>query len=271
METIISAQNRLIRQAGSLKQKKYRDELGLFIAEGVRLIEDAARSDWEIVRVFCTEKSLAQKRVQTLVTRLEGKNIDVYAVKEAIFRKMSETETPQGVLAIIRQRLYEKEDVLGGIPLVIALDGVQDPGNVGTILRTAEAASCSGAILISGSADLYSGKVVRSTMGSIFRLPVLKCTDQRDALAFAAARALTVVAVAFDETGRSYDAADFTRPLLLVFGSEAGGISEEILAGANEKIYLPMCGRVESLNVSSAAAVVLYEALRQRRRAAESF
>lgn len=266
IEEIVSLKNQLIRKAISLKQKKYRDELGLFVAEGVRLVEDAVKSDWEIVCAFCTDKSLEQERVQAVIAALNDKKVSVYKVKREIYEKLSDTEAPQGLMVIIRKRLIGEADLMaqGKNSVIVVLDGVQDPGNVGTIIRTAEAAGCAGVIMLRGTADLFSSKVVRSTMGSLFRLPIISQADRQAVIAFSAEHGFKMLAAALDDTARVCYEFDFTAPTMFVFGNEGGGVSAELLT-ASEKLYIPMLGQAESLNVATAAAVVIYEALRQRR------
>lgn len=266
IEEITSLKNRLIRMAMSLKQKKYRDELGMFVAEGVRLVEDAIRSDWEIVCAFCTDKCLSQERALQIIDTLLEKQIRVYKVKKEIYEKLSDTEAPQGLMVLLRKRLVGEADLLarGAASFIVLLDGVQDPGNVGTVIRTAEAAGCSGVILLKGTADVYAGKVVRATMGSLFRIPVISQADEKAVLDFAAAHGIAILATALDDTARAVYETDLTRPVMLVFGNEGSGVSAQLQEAASGRLFIPMQGEAESLNVSAAAAVVLYEALRQR-------
>ena len=161
----------------------------------------------------------------------------------------------------LRELVRQRNDV--DPPLYIVLDRVQDPGNVGTILRTADAAGASGVILLRGSADVYSGKVVRATMGALFHVPFAEGIAVMELMDFVRSERVTLCAAACDDGACMHYAADLRQPLVIVFGNEANGVSEELLA-ASEHIYIPMCGSAESLNVSAAVAAVLYEAMRQR-------
>ena len=148
-------------------------------------------------------------------------------------------------------------------PLYIALDRVQDPGNVRTILRTADAVGVTGVILLRGSADIYSGKVVRATMGSLFHVPFVTGVTAAELAGFAQKEGLQFLVTSCDASAETHFSADFRRGSIIVFGNEANGVSEEILT-VSQHIYIPMRGAAESLNVATAATAVLYEALRQR-------
>ena len=176
--------------------------------------------------------------------------------------QISDTQTPQGILLVVRQKFSTLEDVAAK-KIIVVLDGVQDPGNVGTILRTAEAFGC-GAILLDGSAEIFNPKVVRSSMGAIFYLPVA-CTSREEFLREMNSRGVEVLATALDSSAEIYSRHDFTRsPVAIVFGSEAVGVSKKILDVA-KKIFIPMSGHAESLNVATSAAIVLSEIVRQHR------
>ncbi len=271
-ERIDSASNRKIKLAASLRQKKYREKEGLFLAEGVRLCEMAAHSGWRILFGLYTEAALADERARILLEELEGRGCRIHAVPEGIFAKASATDSPQGVLLVLEQKKSTLEECMGksGQPLLMVLDGIQDPGNAGTMIRTADAAGVDGVIFLEGSADVFADKTVRATMGSLFHLPV--CTDAKPAefLELAGSRGFHLYAAALDETAMAYHMADFSGKAAVIFGNEAKGIGERLL-GASKKIYIPMFGRAESLNVSAAAAVVVYEAVRQRRLASPNF
>ena len=148
-------------------------------------------------------------------------------------------------------------------PFYLALDRVQDPGNVGMILRTADAAGAAGVILLCGCADVYSSKVVRATMGSLFYVPFISGVDDEELLHFAQEQSLYLYAAACDADAVTHFAADLRRPTIVVLGNEANGVSERLL-GACQHLYVPMCGQAESLNVASAATAILYESMRQR-------
>jgi TrmH family RNA methyltransferase len=186
-------------------------------------------------------------------------------VSEAVFAKVAETEQPQGVLLIARQAAVPLNQLLSGAnQLFVVVDGVQDPGNMGTLLRTADAAGADAVIVIEGSADPFSGKALRASMGSIFHLPLAIGTSHADLLAGFGQAKIRLLATAL-EAASCYLEADFHGSLAVVFGNEGKGVSTELLVCADQKLFIPIYGQAESLNVAAAAAVILYEAARQRR------
>lgn len=259
-------QNKLIRQAASLKQRKYRDELGLFAVEGVRLCEAFAASDWQSETCLFTAEAAASSRVADLLAVLAAKNCRMALVSESMFTKISDTEQPQGVMVLAVKKPCGLADMLtAGQPLIVIADGLQDPGNVGTLIRNAEATGCSGVILTQGSVDLYAGKTVRATMGSLFCLPVMAGVSRAELLTALEASQVKLTATTL-EAASVYYQADLTGPLAIAFGNEGRGLSNELLTAASSRIFIPMYGRGESLNVAAASAVILYEAARQRAR-----
>lgn len=264
MERIESASNAKIKWAASLHQRKNRERRGEFVAEGVRLAETAAASDWPLRFCIATESALAGERVRKIVDALEARGCPVFAVPPNVYKKASATESPQGVL-LVMESVGSSLSVLSakGNPLFVVLDRIQDPGNVGTIIRTADAAGCSGVIAVKGTADLFSDKTVRSSMGSLFHLPLVTEAKAEDVVAFARERGISCFAAALDPSATPHFSADFRKSAAVVFGNEGEGVSPMFLESA-EKIYIPMVGRAESLNVATSAAIVLYESFRQR-------
>ena len=270
IQCITSTTNSIIRLTHAIVHTHRRGaKEGLFTVEGLRLAEMAAASDGRIRHALVTERAIAGERARILVDTLMEHSVPVALVTEALFSSISETDTPQGILLVMERRKGADLASLHSVrdreepPLYIALDRVQDPGNVGTILRTADAVGASGVILLHGSADIYSSKVVRATMGSIFHVPFALGVTAEELIHFAESEELAFLAAACDEGACTHFAADFRRPILIVFGNEANGVSENILH-ATEHIYIPMRGCAESLNVSAAVTAVLYEAFRQR-------
>ena len=270
IQSITSTTNSIIRLTHAIVHTHRRGaKEGLFTVEGLRLAEMAAASDGRIRHALVTERAIAGERARILVDTLMEHSVPGALVTEALFSSISETDTPQGILLVMERRKGADLTSLHSVrdreepPLYIALDRVQDPGNVGTILRTADAVGASGVILLHGSADIYSSKVVRATMGSIFHVPFALGVTAEELIHFAESEELAFLAAACDEGACTHFAADFRRPILIVFGNEANGVSEDILH-ATEHIYIPMRGCAESLNVSAAVTAVLYEAFRQR-------
>lgn len=264
MERIDSPANKKVKLAAALKQRKQREKSGLFVAEGIRLCEMAAESDWSISFGLLTSQLTGQERGRKLMATLQARKCPLYEVPEPIFTKAAGTDTPQGILLVMEQKnqsLPQKSNAAG---LYVVMDGVQDPGNAGTIIRTADAVGADGVILLKGSVDVYADKVVRSTMGSIFHIPLYRNVTPAELIDFTQINQLKLLATALDETARAHFQVDFTQGTAVVMGNEGHGVSAELLAAA-QKTYIPMFGQAESLNVGMSAAIVLYEALRQRR------
>ncbi len=244
-----NAQIKLVRK---LAQKKFRNESKLFVAEGLRLCEEVPPSQIEFG--FFTRDFVADERSKALIERLKI----LQEVPPSTLEKISDTQTPQGILLVVRQKLSTLAEVAQK-KIIVVLDGVQDPGNVGTILRTAEAFSC-GVVMLDGSAEIFNPKVVRSSMGAIFYLPlaVTTCDEFLSAMT-----SREILAAALDSSAEIYSHHDFSKnQVAIVFGSEAVGVSKKILDVA-QKIFIPMSGHAESLNVATSAAIILSEAIRQ--------
>ena len=262
-ETIRSPQNPAVKLAVALKQKKRRDELGLFMVEGVRLCEELLASGWDLELGLYTESAAAQPRAAAAIAAA-ARRCRMLPVSDAVLAKAAETENPQGVLLIARQAaggLSRLLETAGG--LIVIIDGVQDPGNMGTLLRTADAAGADGVIVLAGAADPFCGKALRASMGSVFHLPLVTSVGTDECIAGLRQRRIRLAATAL-EGAVCYLEADLTGPLAVAFGNEGNGVSQELLAQAELKICIPIYGQAESLNVAAAAAVILYEAVRRR-------
>jgi TrmH family RNA methyltransferase len=264
-ETISSAANPLLKDVrraivrGSLTQE------GLCVAETFHLLEEALRSDCDVRVVLAAEsvRSAAASHVRGL------NGIKVAVLPDPLFQSLSGTETAQGVMALVQPPVWTLDQLFRGRPLIVVLDGLQDPGNAGTILRTAEAFGATGALFLKGTVSPYNSKTLRASAGSLFRLPYLHGIDA--ALARAATRQHRVelyagVPARPGAPVRSLADVDLTVPSGLIIGSEAHGVSEELRAAAID-LSIPTVG-VESLNAAVAAGILLYEARRQRALAA---
>lgn len=274
MERIESPANDKIKLAASLAKSNGRKKEGAFVVEGVRLCEEALKAaekgDWLIRFGFITAAQLAAERGGALAAKALEMGLALYEIPENVYNKAAQVVSPQGVLLVVKCKRFAPDDLISvcrnrkKAPLIAALDGVQDPGNVGTILRTAEATGATGAIFLPGTADVFGEKTVRASMGAIFRLPVSFLTAG-ELVSFADDHGLGLYATALDRNARPHTAANFVEPSLIVFGREGSGVSKEILAAAGTgKIFIPMAGEAESFNVAQACAIVLYEAFRQR-------
>jgi TrmH family RNA methyltransferase len=234
---------------------------GVMLAEGVRLVGEAVAAKARVLQAAmsprCADANLRQA--------LQAATPECYECSDDVLAALSALDTPQGVAALIERPRADEAALLrqGRVPLVVCAAGVRDPGNLGSVLRTAEAAGATGVISLKGGADPFRDKAVRGSMGSIFRLPTLHGLDAAAVVAFARRHRLQLV-VADGGGERAHTAVDLKKPLLLVVGAEAAGVPKELLAAADARVRIPLTAPVESLNVAVAAGVLLYEAQRQR-------
>lgn len=251
-----------------LKKSKVRREEGLFAAEGLKMFREAPAERIEKVYLSASfaEKGIWKEVI--LEKGLEKKEKEIIEiVEDKVFKTLSDTVTPQGVLCLIRMRNCTLEELApeGKAPLLMILEDLQDPGNLGTILRTAEGAGVTGIILSKNSVDIYNPKVIRSTMGSVYRMPFYYTSSiQEEILPWLREKRITGYA-AHLEGKNSYDQEDYTKGTAFFIGNEGNGLSRELAQKADIWIRIPMEGQVESLNAAMASGILMYEATRQRR------
>jgi TrmH family RNA methyltransferase len=230
---------------------------GLCVAESFHLLEEALRSDCPVEAVLAAES--VRSAVESHVRRLQGLRVMVLA--DALFREVSGTESTQGVMALVRPPRWTLEQLFRGKPLVVVLDGVQDPGNAGAILRAGEAFGATGVLFLKGTVSPYNPKAVRASAGSLFRVPLVAGLDATLARAALEQRRLDLYA-AMPSGKKSLNDVDLSRKCALIIGSEGRGVTEKLRSGALD-LRIPMTG-VESLNAAMATGILLYEARRQR-------
>lgn len=262
---ITSAQNPKIKYIRRLSQRNFRQKERKFLVEGVRLVKEALHSPWRTECFVYTPQVIQSRRGAGLLEVAMSKGVEVFQVPDSIMAELADTETPQGVLAVLWQPDYTLSDVLppGQPPLVVVVDGVQDPGNLGTIIRSADAAGAGGVVLLKGTVDLYNPKTLRSTMGSLFHLPVVTAEDATGALGYLASVGVTLV-VGNPVGGEPISHVDLKVPVGFVVGNEGAGPRVSVYEYKHRKVTIPMPGRAESLNVAMATSIMLYEAVRQR-------
>lgn len=255
---ITSTANAQVKQlAQFIKKSKARTEQGVYVVEGVKMFQEAPRD--EIVKVYISEE-LYQKGTISL----DGLPYEV--LKKEVFDHVADTKTPQGVLCVLKQKEYTLEALLQAeTPLLLVLENLQDPGNLGTMMRTAEGAGVTGVILSRGCVDMYNPKTIRSTMGSVYRVPFLYTDDLPEMLDRLHENGITTYAAHLKGTG-FYDEESYTEPTAFLIGNEGNGLSDEIAGKASRYLKIPMEGQLESLNAAVAAAILMYEASRQRRK-----
>ena len=277
---ITSTSNTQIKELAKLQKKsRLRDERGIFLVEGPRMVEEIPKE--RIERLYISE-SFERKNP----AYIKDLGVSAEVLSDTVFSYVSDTKNPQGILAIVKRLEYTMEDILGKsaskceeksgekeknpqnhqirVPHVIVLDNLQDPGNLGTIFRTAEAAGATGILLSSDSVDVYNPKVIRSTMGSVYRMPFVYVEHLPETLEVLAEAGIHSYA-AHLKGKNSYDQEDYTRGTAFLIGNEGNGLRDEVADAAECYIKIPMCGEVESLNAAVASSVLMFEAARQRR------
>lgn len=255
---ITGSSNQQIKNIAALtKRAKERKNQGLFVVEGRKMFEEAPR-DW-VESVYVAESFLAEPGAEAL---LEGRAYEVVA--DTVFRSVSDTVTPQGILCLVRMPRYGLPELLRGERTnLLILESIQDPGNLGTMLRTGEGAGITGVVMNRTTADMFNPKTIRSTMGSIYRVPFYVAEDLLGEIALLKEQGVQVCAAHLRGT-RRYDEADYRRATAFLIGNEGSGLSDEIAGLADTYIRIPMDGQVESLNAAISAAILMYEAKRQR-------
>jgi TrmH family RNA methyltransferase len=260
---ITSRDNERVRHARHVREGKVAGEI--FI-EGVRLCEEAVPARLFIKEVLHTEALPRDERGARLLNELQRVAESVTVVSERVFTSLSDTKTPQGIVVVAARPRTDASVLAQALTkdsLVLILHRLNNPSNAGAILRTAEAAGVSGIIATTGTTDLFSARALRGAMGSSFRLPVWTGAQFSEALKWCAAHDLVTICADIRAT-RAHTEFDWTQPRALIVGAEASGLSDEEIAQADEALRIPMRQPVESLNVAVAAAIILYEASRQR-------
>lgn len=254
---ISSKNNEQIKWLKKLRQRKFRDQENAYYVEGVRLTEEAVRSGL-VTRLYFTSRLLTSERGERLLKQAQAHNVSIVECTESVFSEIADTVNTQGVLAVVKKQGWPL--TLEG--LLVVADEIQDPGNMGTLCRTAAAAGASGIIVTTGSVDPYNPKAVRSSMGGIFHLPVW-LIDAAEAVQALQKNNVPIVAADLEQAV-DYFSVTFPETMALVIGNEARGVSELMRANAQMRVKIPLLGAVESLNASVAAGILLYEIVRQR-------
>jgi len=269
-ELITSVQNQQVKQWHQLLSRKGREETGRFLVEGVHLVTEALRSDREVLAlIYDADRGLPRECEEALNARQHA--VKRIAVSPQVMDKISETKSPQGVIAELKKSHVSWEQFWSELAkrqefLLLVADEIQDPGNMGTILRTADAAGVDAVIVGEGSVDLYNGKVVRSTMGSLFRMPVFtrNISEALQEIKQAGGKALVT---SLGRDSKPYTAHLYAGKCVIVVGNEGRGVSAEAQEMADELVHIPLYGGAESLNAAVATGIMLYEAQRQRKNA----
>lgn len=260
MKQVTSPSNPLFKTLRGLHDKKGRTKEGAFILEGVRLVKDAADSG-AVIRLFVASESFARGNRDFLSMCDDRKLV---LMPDALFRKTGDTDTPQGIIAVAEIPQHNERDILSKARRIIALENLQDPGNAGTIVRSADACGFDAVFFSKDSVDPYNSKAVRATMGSLFHLPVIICEDLFKTMKILKSHGVGIVSAEPRDAVPCWEA-DLSDHIALVIGNEGNGISEHMLKLSDKKVMIPMSGGAESLNAAAAASILLYESMRQSR------
>jgi TrmH family RNA methyltransferase len=255
---IESSSNSQFKKIQKLKKNvRFRRSEGCFVAEGWKMTEEALQRG--MVRTLYVSASAME------TTSFSQQDVPVEVVSDKLFRELSDTVTPQGVLAVVSMPEYRREDMIcSDEAALLCLENIQDPGNLGTMVRTAEGAGMSGVVLSSGCVDLFNPKVVRSTMGALFRVPFYVCEDITTEVESLKKDGFSIYAAHLEGTA-DYTEEEYSGRVGILIGNEANGLSDSLSELADKKVKIPMEGQLESLNAAVSAALFMYEVHRKRK------
>ncbi len=261
---ITSRDNALIKKIISLHRTAGRKKRGQYFIEGIRSVKQALDAGAPVAQIIYSAPVYEQRGGQNLMQRIRQLGLRVMEISESLFKVVTDTKSPQYIMAVINMKVDSPEKVLEARePLIVIADSIQDPGNLGTVIRTADAAGAEGVFLLRGSTDPYSPKVVRSTMGSVFNIPIIRENNESDLLSLLHRKGMRIITAEPGGDNRYWDA-DFKGKVGIVIGNEANGISPRAKKYSHESVALPMYGKAESLNAAVTCGVLLYKALEQR-------
>ncbi|MBI5634455.1 MAG: RNA methyltransferase [Nitrospirae bacterium] len=258
---ITSSANKHIKDVIQIREKHAKFRHAAFLVEGPHLVEMALASGVQIKEVFVTEAFINAKEHRALIGKITAA---IFEVSEQVLEKITDTETPQGIVALAGYKPGKLDALsLKDHPLLVVLDAIQDPGNLGTIIRTADAAGADAVILLPGTCDAFMPKVIRATAGSLFNLPLVYA-EPAPLVDWLHNKKIQLAVTAAD-TGKTIFESDLRGPVAIAFGNEAHGLSDHLRKAADLILTIPILGKAESLNVATSAAVCLYETVRQRK------
>ena len=259
MQIITSKDNENIKSIKKLKERKYRDLNNEYIIEGIKILKEAIQEKAVIKKIVICEECLANNIIDEKLL-YEIAKYDCLYVSKKIFEGLTDVSKPQGILAVVEKN--NKKDINYNEDIIVALDGLQDPGNLGTILRTLDSANLSQVVVSKDTVDAYNPTVVRSTMGAIFRVNIVEAENLKETLKEMKRHKYKVMCTDLTASKNIYEI-DYTKTILVI-GNESNGISKELLDMADEKIIIPMLGKTESLNASVATSIIVYEYVRRK-------
>jgi TrmH family RNA methyltransferase len=260
---ITSKENKAVRYLVSLSDPKVRKKEKAFLVEGIKMVEEALRDKLGVKQVIAAP-SLTQHHGKGLIKLAERSGVEILWISERLLNSISDSKTPQPVMAVVGMREHSEEGLLANDSgLIVIAHQLQDPGNLGTIIRTVEAVGASGVAVTPRTVDAYNGKAIRGSMGSILRVPVVRIQNEHDFVGRCKERGFQAAALVLNGRVTPFEL-DLTVPTVIMLGQESSGLTAEELAGFDHRIRIPMAETIDSLNVATSSAVVLYEALRQR-------
>ncbi len=258
---ITSLQNPTIKNIIKLSKNKERREQNIFVLEGAREFSLALESNYQVANIFICKELFAKTKYPNILSNIDSSKITEISL--SIFEKVAYRENSDGIIALMKPKLHTLEDLyLSDNPFIIILEAVEKPGNLGAILRTADAANIDAVIICDPQTDIYNANVIRSSVGGIFTVPVGICTSA-EAINWLNQNNITSFAAEL-RASKNYLSADYTQPTAIVMGTEAEGLSDLWLNNADHRIIIPMNGKIDSLNVSVSTAIITFEGMRQR-------
>jgi len=262
---LTSTQNSKVKYAASLRDRRHRDETGDFLIEGYRELLRAADSDVAIHSLFICPELFLGSNEQSLIAKIEQKGANIFPCGESVFEKLSYRDRPDGLLGIAKQMKTKLDDLnLAETPLLVVAEAIEKPGNLGTILRSSDAVGADSVIVCDRCTDIYNPNVVRASTGTLFTLPVIE--EEGMAVLKWLKEHKIAIAAATPHAKAEFTEVDLTGPLAIVVGTEQLGLSDLWMEHATITMRIPMLGEADSLNVATATTLLLYEALRQRRK-----
>lgn len=245
-----------------MKQSRTRRQEGVFVVEGWKMVKEALERNL-VLHLYSAERE--QEHCREELNRFSRGNVPVDLMRDNLFSQLSDTVSPQGILGVVRMPVYEREEIVNQPDAkLLCLENIQDPGNLGTMFRTAEGAGMTGVVLTKGCVDLFNPKVVRSTMGSLFRVPFYVCQDMEEEMKFMQKQGFCFFAAHLQGT-KDFTEESYEGSIGILIGNEANGLSGAVSGLADCKVKIPMEGELESLNAAVSAALFMYEVRRKRR------
>ncbi|MCI8632224.1 MAG: RNA methyltransferase [Lachnospiraceae bacterium] len=264
---VVSAQNSMYKQIMRYQSSREAKKANVFIVEGVRAVEELLLSpEWKIESLWVSQERLQEDAFFSVLKETLPESSTVYVLPSALLSDLADTQSPQGVLAVVKRKTVKPEELFSGAeaaPLYVVLENLQDPGNLGTILRTADSAGAAGVLYTKGTVDIYNAKVVRAAMGSLLHIPVCAVETIEEAGALLHAHQVKLLGAHLKAASYHFEQ-DLTGPVAIMIGNEGAGLSVRATEQADDLVKIPMLGRAESLNAAMAAGILMYETVRQR-------